>query len=193
MLHIKIIIGSVRPNRFGPTAAEWINDLAKKHTDATFEVVDLAEVNLPFLDEPQPPSTEEVYVQEHTKAWAKTIGEADGYIIVTPEYNHGVAPALKNAIDFLDKEWHFKPVAFVSYGADAGGARAIEHLRATAAWLRMYDLYATVMMPMYWTQFDETGAFHATDRQQEDAERLLREITFWSEQMKAARQAKQSA
>lgn len=190
MPHIKIIIGSIRPNRFGPTAAQWINELAEKHSDATFEVVDLAEVNLPFLDEPQPPSAEEEYVQDHTKAWAKVIGEADGFIFVTPEYNHGVAPALKNAIDFLDKEWHYKPVAFVSYGADAGGARAIEHLRATTSWLRMYDLHTTVMVPMYWTQYDDQGAFQATERQNEDAERLLKEITFWSTHMQTARTLK---
>lgn len=190
MPKIKIIVGSVRPNRFGPTVAQWINELAKAQTDATFEVIDLAAVSLPFLDEPAPPSTEEEYVQDHTKAWARVIGEADGFIVITPEYNHGVAPSLKNAIDFLDKEWHYKPITFVSYGADAGGVRAVEHLRGTAAWLRMYDLHNVVMIPTYWTQLDEKGIFTPTERQVEDANRLLNDIVFWAEQMRAPRQAK---
>jgi len=185
---IKIIVGSIRPNRFGPQVANWVADLAKEHTDATFEIIDLADVKLPFLDEPQPPATEETYVQEHTKAWAQTIGEADGFVFITPEYNHGVAPSLKNAIDFLGKEWYYKPVSFVSYGADAGGVRAVEHLRGTAAWLRMYDMHDVVCIPNYWSQLGADGGFTPTDDQTASAHRLLENIAFWSENMKPIRE-----
>jgi NAD(P)H-dependent FMN reductase len=187
MATIKVIVGSVRPNRFGPKAAQWIMDLSAKHPEATFELVDLAEIKLPFLDEPQPPAAEETYVQEHTQAWAKVIGEADGFIFITPEYNHGVAPSLKNAIDFLGKEWYYKPVAFVSYGADAGGARSVEHLRGTAGWLRMYDLHDTVLLPKYWTQLGEDGAFTPTEEQTASADRMLGNIAFWADELKASR------
>ncbi len=187
MPKIKVIIGSTRPNRFGPSAAKWIMDLSAQEKDATFELIDLAEIKLPFLDEPQPPAAEETYVQDHTKAWAEIIGDADGFVFVTPEYNHGVSPSLKNAIDFLGKEWYYKPVAFVSYGADAGGARSVEHLRGTVAWLRMYDLHDTVLLPNYWSQLDEQGGFTATEAQNDSATRMLKNIAFWSAEMKASR------
>ncbi len=187
MATIKVIVGSVRPNRFGPTAAKWIMDLAAAHPDSTFELIDLADIKLPFLDEPQPPAGEEVYVQEHTQKWADIIGEADGFVFVTPEYNHGVAPSLKNAIDFLGKEWYHKPVAFVSYGADAGGARAVEHLRGTVSWLRMYDLHDAVLFPNYWTQIGEDGSFKPTEAQTASAQRMIENIAFWSDELKAPR------
>lgn len=180
MTKIKIIIGSTRPNRFGHQPALWLMDLSKEHPEHTYELIDLAEVNLPFLDEPQPPSAGN-YVQEHTKAWSKTIDEADGFIMVTGEYNFGVMPSLKNAIDFLAKEWAHKPVAFVSYGASAGGARAVEHLKDSAGWLEMYDIKAGVIIPHYWTQLDKEGKFQPTEQQTQAAHRVLDDIGFWAD------------
>jgi NAD(P)H-dependent FMN reductase len=187
MLRIKVIIGSTRPNRFGIQPANWITELAAGTPDAQFELVDLAEVNLPFLDEPQPPAAGN-YVNEHTKAWSKIISEADGFIFVTPEYNHGVPASLKNAIDFLADEWRYKPVAFISYGAEAGGTRAVEHFRSSLAWLDMYDLKYQVVIPNYWSALDENGRWQPTEQQVEAGKSMIEKVTFWAKQFQNARQ-----
>jgi NAD(P)H-dependent FMN reductase len=188
---IKVILGSTRPNRFGNQPADLVMELSKQHADATFELVDLAEINLPLLDEPVPASMR-AYTKdepkEHTKAWAKIVGEADGFVFVTGEYNYTIPAALKNAIDFVAHEWYYKPVAFVSYGADAGGARAVEHLRGTAGWLRMYDLREHLHIPNYWTQVNEQGAFQPTDDQIASINELLKSIAFWSARLKPIRE-----
>lgn len=189
MVHIKIIVGSVRPNRFGIQPAKWMMELAAKNPNAKFSLVDLAEVNLPLLDEPQPPAMAAGnYTQGHTKEWSRIISEADGYIMVTPEYNHSVAASLKNAIDFLADEWRYKPVAFVSYGAEAGGTRAVEHLRSSVAWLDMYDLKAQVVIPNYWTQLNDKGEWQPSEEQTKDGQRVIKDVVFWAEQLQAARQ-----
>jgi NAD(P)H-dependent FMN reductase len=126
MNNIAIILGSTRPNRNGEAVAKWVFDLASKRTDASYELVDVKEFNLPLLDEPIPASQGK-YSKEHTKRWAEKIASFDAFIFVTPEYNHSIPGALKNAIDFLYKEWNNKAAGFVSYGA-VGGARAVEHL-----------------------------------------------------------------
>src|SRR2546421_1365155 len=131
MLRIAIILGSTRPGRNGEAVAKWVYEIAKKRSDAEFELVDIKDFNLPLLDEPVPPSMGE-YSKPHTKVWAAKIGSFDGYVFVTPEYNHGICGALKNAIDFLFAEWNNKAAGFVSYGS-AGGARAVEQLRLGVA------------------------------------------------------------
>ncbi len=186
MTLIKIIVGSTRPNRFGPQPATWIHELSKEHPDATFEVIDLAEVKLPFLDEPQAPLFGN-YQHEHTKQWSKLIDEADGFVIVTPEYNRGTSAALKNAIDFAAREWFYKPVAFVSYGANGGGVRAVEQLHNTFTWLRAYSMHDELLIRNYWTQLNEQGTFAPTDDQTTAAHRLLKHVVFWAEHMKAPR------
>src|SRR5437016_4557039 len=104
MLKIAIIIGSTRPGRNGEAVAKWVYEIAQKRSDAEFELVDIKDFNLPLLDEPVPPSLGQ-YTKEHTKAWATKIDSFDAYVFVTPEYNHGTSGALKNAIDFLFKEF----------------------------------------------------------------------------------------
>ena len=111
---IKVIIGSVRTHRRGKPIADWIMRQAENYDGRLeFELVDLKGVNLPFLDEPVPPKTSDNYVHEHTRNWSAMMKEADGLILVTPEYNHGYSPALKNAIDFLYNEWQGMPVGVV--------------------------------------------------------------------------------
>jgi NAD(P)H-dependent FMN reductase len=177
---IKIIISSTRPNRVGPTIAKWVMSAAEKRTNATYELVDLKEIDLPLFNEANPPSAAPAE-NEHAKAWANIVGEADGFIFVHGEYNHGIQPSLKNAIDYLYHEWRHKPVAFVSYGADAGGIRATEHLRQVVGWLDMHDLGSTVSIPNYWTQMDENHAFTANDHQVEKLDAVLTNIAFWSD------------
>src|SRR5437588_10642823 len=121
-LRIAIILGSTRPGRNGEAAAKWVHDIAKKRTDAEFELVDIKDFNLPLLDEPMPPIMGQ-YSKPHAKAWAAKVGSFDSYVFVTPEYNHGVPGALKNAIDFLFLEWNDKEDVLVSYCV-AGWERA---------------------------------------------------------------------
>jgi NAD(P)H-dependent FMN reductase len=190
---IKVIVGSVRPGRFGIQPANWIMELSGEHPEAIFELVDLAEIQLPFLDEEVPPSVSNGnYAHEHTKAWGKIVDEADGFIFVTAEYNHGIPASLKNAIDFVAKEWYYKPVAFVSYGAKSGGVRSVEQLRQVTGWLRMYDLHDEVSIKNYWAQLDDKGKFQPSPEQVEDATRLLQNIVFWSEKMAPVRRELQA-
>src|SRR5258708_19068985 len=135
MLRIAVIIGSTRPGRNGEAVAKWVCEIAQKRSDAEFELVDIRDFNLPLLDEPAPPSMGQ-YSKPHTKAWAAKIASFDGYVFVAPEYNHGISGALKNAIDFLFREWHNKAAGFVSYGG-ANGARAVEQLRLHLAEVQM--------------------------------------------------------
>lgn len=188
MVTIKILTGSVRPGRFNIQPANWIYEVAKKRTDIQVELVDLQEINLPFLDESIPPSQFK-YSQEHTKQWSKVIDEADGFIFVTPEYNHGMSPVLKNAIDYVWYEWHYKPVSFISYGSLAGGARAVEQLRGVAAEVKMYDLREQILLPVYWEHLDEKGKYPFSEKQEQEANALLDSLVFWSEKMKDARLA----
>ena len=144
---IAIIIGSTRPGRNGEAVAKWVYEIAQKRTDAEFELVDIRDFNLPLLDEPIPPSMGQ-YSKPHTKAWAAKVGSFDGYVFVTPEYNHGVPGALKNAIDFLFREWNDKAAGFVSYGG-AGGARAVEQLRLVMAEVQMATVRNQVLLSMF--------------------------------------------
>ena len=183
---IKFLIGSTRPNRFGPKVAAWLQQLAKQRDDALFELIDLHQVDLPFLDEPEP-ALYQRYQNEHTKAWSQAIAEADGLVFITAEYNHSYPAALKNAIDFLAHEWYYKPLGLVSYGSAQGGARAVEHLRGVAAQLKMYDLQEQVAIPNYWQQLTEAGEFEPTEGQVAAAQAQLDSLVFWAEHMKAAR------
>jgi NAD(P)H-dependent FMN reductase len=137
MKKIQVIIGSTRPGRVGEKIALWVMEQSKTQTDIEFELIDLAAWDLPFLDEPMPPMMG-MYTKDHTKKWAAKVSEADGFIFVTPEYNHGYPAALKNAIDFLHAEWNNKPVAFVGYGV-VGGARAIGQLNQVTTTLKMVN------------------------------------------------------
>src|SRR5687768_15647354 len=140
MIRVAIVTGSTRPGRNNEAVARWVHDIASKRSDAEFELVDIASYNLPLLDEAVPPSRGE-YSNAHTKAWAEKITSFDAYVFVTPEYNHGTSGALKNAIDYLYREWNNKAAGFVSYGS-AGGARAVEQLRLVMGELMIADVRA---------------------------------------------------
>ena len=142
MLKIAIVLGSTRPGRNGEAVAKWVLDIAKKRKDAEFELVDIGDYDLPLLEEPVPPSMGQ-YAQPHTKKWSAKVASFDGFVFVTPEYNHSTSGALKNAIDFLYAEWNNKAAGFVSYGS-AMGVRAVEHLRLIMAELMIADVRAQV-------------------------------------------------
>src|SRR4029077_18570391 len=127
--------------------ARWVYEIANKRTDASFEVVDIADFKLPLLDEPMPPMMGQP-THPHSKAWAAKIAGIDAFVFVTPEYNHSTSGALKNAIDFLFREWNDKAAGFVSYGA-AGGIRAVEHLRLVFGELKIADVRAQVALSLF--------------------------------------------
>jgi len=188
MSRIAIIIGSTRPNRFGIQVAEFIHKISQKNKNHRYELVDLKTVDLPLLDTPVPPSmANREYPNKKVRAWSRIVDAADGFIFVTPEYNHGVPAALKNAIDSIAPEWENKPVAFVSYGAGAGGIRAVEAFRPTVAWLGMHDLKDFVAIINYWQFLDEKGAYQPSGEHIKDAERVVTRVAFWADVFKDAR------
>jgi NAD(P)H-dependent FMN reductase len=153
---IMIIGASTRPGRSGTAVVEWVVESVKKFSpDSIIQVIDLQELGLPFLDEPKPPMQGN-YEQEHTKAWSSQVGESDGFIIVTPEYNAGYPAPLKNAIDFLYAEWGAKPVAFVGYGAGPA-TNSIKQLKEVTERLNMNNVDTPVAIPQIWDAFDEAG------------------------------------
>src|SRR5262245_14690982 len=177
MTKIGIILGSTRPNRNGEQVARWVLDIASQRTDAEFELVDLLDYPLPHLDEPLPPSLGQ-YAHDHTKAWAAKVASCDGYVMVTPEYNHSTSGVLKNAIDYLYAEWHNKGVGFVSYGS-AGGARAAEHLRLIVAELQMADVRQQVALSLF-TEFENFSAFKPSEFSVQALNNLLDQVIAWS-------------
>jgi len=179
LTRIAILIGSTRPGRNGEAVAQWVYDRAALREDATFEVVDLAKQELPFLDEPVPAALESNYSMPHTRRWSETVASFDGYIFVLPEYNHSVSGALKNAIDFLFVEWHNKAAGFVGYGLH-GGVRAVEHLRSVMAELHIADVRDQVTLSLF-TDFEDMRVFRPASHNDEILDRLLDQVVAWSD------------
>jgi NAD(P)H-dependent FMN reductase len=190
MPRIGIILGSTRPNRNGEQVARWVLDVASQREDVHFELVDLRDYPLPHLDEAMPASFGQ-YANEHTKAWAQKIESFDGYVIVTPEYNHSTSGVLKNAIDFLYAEWNNKAVGFVSYGG-VGGARAAEHLRLIAAELQMADVRQQVALSLI-TEFENFSVFEPGDYNLDALNTLFDQVIAWSEALAPLRARTQAA
>ncbi|MDX8033338.1 NAD(P)H-dependent oxidoreductase [Lentzea sp. BCCO 10_0856] len=185
MTHIGIIIGSTRPGRNGEQVARWVQQQAEQRDDATFELVDLKDFPLPHLDEPMPPMLGQ-YQHDHTKEWSAKIAGFDGYIMVTPEYNHSTSGALKNAIDYLFAEWNNKAVGFVSYGS-VGGARAVEHLRLIAGELKLADVRTSVSLSMF-HDFEGFTTFTPTDFQAANLTTMIDELVDWSQALAPLRE-----
>ena len=190
MTRIGIILGSTRPNRNGEQVAKWVYDIASRRSDAEFELVDLRDYPLPHLDEPLPPSMGQ-YQNEHTKAWADKIASFDGFVIVTPEYNHSTSGVLKNAIDYLYAEWNNKAVGLVSYGS-VGGARAAEHLRLVAGELQMADVRHQVALSLL-TEFENFSVFRPGDYNRAALDTLLDQVIAWSTALAPLRQPEVAA
>jgi NAD(P)H-dependent FMN reductase len=184
MIKVAIIIGSTRPGRKAEAVARWVHDIAQKRTDAEFELVDIKDFNLPLLDEPVPPSMGK-YSHEHTKAWAAKIEPFDAYVFVTPEYNHGTSGALKNAIDYLYREWNNKAAGFVGYGS-AGGTRAVEQLRLVMGELQVADVRAQVMLSLY-TDFENFSVFKPAARHEQSVNAMLDQVIAWGGALKPLR------
>jgi len=183
MLKLGIIIGTTRPGRKAETVARWVLEKASDRPDAKLELIDIADYNLPLLDEANPPSMGK-YEKPHTKKWASVIAGYDGFVFVTPEYNHGTSGALKNAIDFVYAEWNNKAAGFVSYGS-AGGTRAVEQLRLSMAELQVADVRAQVTFSIY-TDF-ENGALKPNAQHEKSLKTMLDQLTKWSAALQTVR------
>jgi NAD(P)H-dependent FMN reductase len=174
---IGIILGSTRPNRIGEQVAKWVYDTTPRRSDAEFELIDLRDYPLPHLDEPLPPSMGQ-YHNEHTKRWANTIASFDGFIMVTPEYNHSTSGVLKNALDYLYAEWNNKAAGFVSYGF-AGGARAAEHLRLVCGELQIADVRHQVTLSLL-SEFENYTVLKPSDHNTAALDILVDQVVAWS-------------
>jgi NAD(P)H-dependent FMN reductase len=184
MLKVAIIVGSTRPGRKAGVVARWVYDIASRRGDASFELVDIAAFDLPLLDEALPPSMNQ-YSKPHTKAWAATIATFDAFVFVTPEYNHSTSGALKNAIDFLYREWNDKAAGFVGYGG-VGGARAVEHLRLIMGELKVADVRAQVGLSMH-TDFENFSTFKPRLQQEAAVNAMLDDLVAWGQALKTMR------
>mgnify|MGYP000971277840 FL=1 len=193
-LNIKVIAGSTREGRFSDKAAVWIAEEIKTQNEVVVEVLDLRDYNMPFFNEPVSPSfKQEPFKDEAVARFTKKIAEADAFVIVTPEYNHGTSGVLKNALDWVYPEWNNKPVAFVSYGG-VSGARAVEQLRLNAVELQMAPIRAAVHIPgeqyfqVLFGKMDAKDLFALVSKQ---SEAMISQLLWWTRALKNAREQKQ--
>lgn len=172
---LQVIVASTRPGRVGPAFARWFT--ARAEADGWFdvEVVDLAELALPFLDEPEHPRLGR-YRHEHTRRWSATVDRADAFVVCTPEYNHGYPAPLKNALDFLHAEWADKPVGFLSYGGVSAGTRSVQQLKQVVAALRMVPAVEAVTVPSAGSVVGPDGEVRATGAMDSAADAMLTEL-----------------
>lgn len=183
-LKIAVILGTTRPGRNGKAVADWILEFTGDRSAASYELVDLADYPLPLLDEPYPASFGN-YQNDHTKTWAAKIAEFDGFIFVTPEYNHSFSAVLKNALDYLNPEWANKAAGFVSYGS-SNGARAVEHLRGVLSELQIAHVRQQVTLSLF-TDFENFSEFKPGPQHPETVETLLDQVEAWAGALKPLR------
>lgn len=186
-LKLHVIICSTRPGRVGPAVARWFLEFARAHGRFEVGLVDLAEVDLPMYDEPVHPSRAQ-YRHEHTKRWSAIVSAADAYVFVTPEYNFSPPPTFVNALDYVYREWNYKPCGFVSYGGVSGGLRATQMERLHATTLKMMPMMESVMVPMVASQLDPgDGHFTASRHNESAGQAMLDELWRWAEALKPMR------
>jgi len=187
MLTLHVITASTREARKGRGVAEWFLAQARGHDRFAIEDVDLAKVNLPMFDEPRHPRLGQ-YEHEHTRRWSAIVDRADAFVFVTPEYNYSAPASLTNAIDFLYREWLYKPVGFVSYGGVAAGTRSVQIMKLTVTALKMMPMFEAVTIPFFAQHFKaDTGAFDPGDVQAKAAVAMLDELLKWANALKPLR------
>lgn len=183
---LNIIIGTTRPGRVGPVFAEWLEGVARSHGKFQPIITDIAAFNLPVYDEPRHPRLGQ-YEHEHTKAWSKAIDAADAFVFVTPEYNYFAAPAIVNAVDYLTREWAYKPAGFLSYGGVSGGMRSVQSVKPLLTTVKVMPIPEAVAIPMFQKAIDEDGVFQPADSIVTGAATMLDELHRWSEALKPMR------
>lgn len=190
MLNIKVILGSTRPGRFSEQVLPWLNATLASRPNLAVEVLDLKDHELPLFDQPMSPAYVQngEYAHESVRQWAKKIAEADAYIIIAPEYNHGYTAVLKNALDVVYTEWNKKAVGFIAYGS-VGGGRVVEQLRQVAVELQMASTRSAVHIQAPWLLVDSSGALKpgSLDAYTDSLNGMLDQLTWWGEALQAAR------
>lgn len=185
---IGIIIGSIRDGRRGESVGRWVEAAAEQRDDAEFRLIDLRSFDVPLLtDATLPAAAKRQYESEGARRWSRAIDECDGFVFVTPEYNHGVPGAFKNAVDTLAPEWQGKAVAFVSYGSD-NGTRSVEQWRQIVANFEMYDIRTQVSCSTF-EEFDGSD-FEPNGRRDEQLEKLLDQLVEQTRMTTASRAAR---
>lgn len=187
-LKLNVIIGSTRPGRVGPKIGAWFNELAASHGGFDVELVDLAEFDLPIFDEPKHPRLGD-YQHEHTKRWSRSVGSADAFVFVTPEYDYFAPPALVNALIYLSKEWAYKPAGIVSYGGISGGLRAAQSEKLLMTSLSIMPIAQGVPIPMFSQYVGEDGVFRPAEAIETGAGLMLDELLRWATALKPMRAA----
>ena len=188
---LHVVVASTRPARLGAAIAEWATDVATRHGGFNVEKIDLAEFDLPLLDEPHHPRTGK-YTKEHTWKWSAKVDEADAFVFVTPEYNHGPPATLINALSYLHREWQYKPVGFVSYGGVSAGVRAVAIIKQIATALKMVPVTEAVSIPFVF-QLMAGDEFQPGAGLVEAATAMLDEVCRWTDVLSALRAVQEPA
>jgi len=178
------ILGSTRDGRNGAKVYDWVKSLAKNRKDFDAEFVDLKDWNLPYLTDANSPSQGK-YADKKTQEWSKKVASAEGFLVVTPEYNHGYPAVLKNHLDVLYAEWNNKPIGFVSYGGSAAGARSVEQLRLVSIELQMAPIRESLGIPIFTQSFDDKGKL--PEYYEKKLTGQLDQLVWWANALKSAR------
>jgi NAD(P)H-dependent FMN reductase len=186
MTRLMIIIASTRPGRVGLPVGLWFDARARARGGFNVDLADLAEIKLPFMDEPNHPRLQK-YTKQHTKEWSARVAEAEAFVFVTPEYNYGLCAPLKNAIDFLHNEWHYKPFGFVSYGGVSAGTRAVQMTKQVLSPLRMFPTAEAVSIPFVAQFIDDEEQLQANDVMDQAADAMLDELARVSDALTTLR------
>ncbi len=188
MTRLMIVIASTRPGRVGLPVGLWFDERARAHGGFDVDLADLAEINLPFMDEPNHPRLQQ-YTKEHTMQWSARVAQAEAFVFVTPEYNYGLCAPLKNAIDFLHNEWFYKPFGFVSYGGVSAGTRAVQMTKQVLSPLRMFPTFEAVSIPFVTQFIDDEGQVQANEVMDQAADAMLDELARVSDALAPLRSA----
>lgn len=184
---LEILITSTRPTRQGPAFAVWLEDAARRHNQFDVELVDLADYHLPVLDEPAHPMMQQ-YEHEHTKHWAAKVAEADAFMFVLPEYDYFTPASLVNALQYLVKEWYYKPVGFLSYSVGvSAGLRSVMATKLLVTSLKMMPMTEVIAIPFYGRLLNESGQFAADEITEKAAVLNLDELLKWTVALKGIR------
>jgi NAD(P)H-dependent FMN reductase len=189
MYRLKIIFASVREGRKGISIAEWVKEVVSKDQRFETEFIDLKELGLPAMDEPNHPRFQK-YEREHTKKWSAKISDADAFIFVTPEYDFGYPGILRNALEYLFVEWNYKPAGIVSYGGVSAGTRASNALKGDLASLKVPALAEMVNIPMFTQFIKEDGKLHPNEVMTKSLDTMLNELARWTKGMMVIRENK---
>lgn len=187
MYNLKIISSTTRPGRKGPIVAKWITEKAFQYENFDVELLDLGEVNLPMMNEPQHPRLKN-YKHNHTRQWSAQIDDADAFIFVTAEYNHTYPASLQNALQYLSQEWNYKAAGIVSYGGVSAGTRAYIDLKRDLLTFKMAPLLEAVNIPFFSQFISDENELVPNEEMEEAAGTMLDELARWSAGMKVIKE-----